>query len=119
MRAARGKGVPVGKKSHRGRRKGEEGKKIWKERNSTLNILAQFSGVGCAVCVYLCEYVWVSDTRSSLRLAAQLFFFFVLLRGFEDFHFWGIMVIFFQTGLDKFCGTTRGFDMPCTFLAEE
>jgi len=49
-----------------------------------LNILAQFSGVGCAVRVYLCEYVWVSDTRSSLRLAAA---FFLLLRAFEDFHF--------------------------------
>lgn len=74
MRAARGKGVPVGEKSHRGRRKGEEGK-IGKERNSTLNILAEFSGVGCAVRVYLCEYVWVSDTRtSSLRLAAVGFF---------------------------------------------
>jgi len=29
------------------------------------------------------------------------------------------MVIFFQTGLDKFCGTTRGFGVPCTFWAEE
>lgn len=99
MRAARGKGVPVGKKATEEEERGEEGQKNWKERNCTLNILAQFSGVECAVLVYLCEYVWVSDTRtSSLRLAAAGF---LLLHAFEDFHFWGIVVIFFQTGLGK------------------
>jgi len=84
MRAARGKGVPVREKKPQRKKKGGGRKIFWKERNSTLNILAQFSGVGCAVRVYLCEYVWVSDTRSSLRLAAA---FFLLLRAFEDFHF--------------------------------
>lgn len=98
MRAARGKGVPVGKKATEEEERGRKGK-IWKERNCTLNILAQFSGVDCAVRVYLSEYVLVSDTRtSSLRLAAAVFF--LLLHAFEDFHFWG-MVIFFQTGLGK------------------
>lgn len=98
MRAARGKGVPVGKKATEEEERGRK-EKIWKERNCTLNILAQFSGVECAVRVYLREYVWVSDTRtSSLRLAAAGF---LSLHAFEDFHFWGIMVIFFQTGLGK------------------
>lgn len=61
-----------GKKATEEEERGRK-EKIWKERNSTLNILAQFSGVGCAVRVYLCEYVWLSDTRSSLRLAAAFF----------------------------------------------
>lgn len=93
MRGARGKGVPVGKKPQR-KKKGGGWKFFGKERNCTLENLLQFSVVERAVRVGLCEYVWVSVTRTSFDLLHLVF----VTRLPQ---IWGIMVIFFRTGLGK------------------